>query len=333
MPRIQRRLNQVERYELARSPLSQRPTQRDLAALVGETRDDLRRLVNYKEQFIVRRQTETGKKKKLRNLAYPSGRLRAVHERLKFHLNKVKQPDYLLSPRKGKSQRDNAAAHVGQDQYLTLDLKQFYPSTTGGMVKRWLHAQLRMEEDVAGLLAHLVTVDGKVSFGSPLTPVLCSLVHRPMFDKIASLCRHRGLNYTVWVDDLTISGRFVPSALLVQVRRIIQDHGLRSHDIRFRSGNRPVFITGIGVLGRNLVAPQALHLSIRSSFEEYHAAITDVERDSVEQKLLSQLGTLRHVVGVSSKAGQNAADQMHSIRQKRDKLRTAEQYSTTLAAG
>ncbi|HUD91610.1 reverse transcriptase family protein [Sphingobium sp.] len=287
--------------------------------MVGETRDDLRRLVNYKEHFIVRRQAETGKKKKLRDLAYPSGRLRSVHERLKFHLNKIKQPDYLFSPRKGKSQRDNAAAHIGQCQYLTLDLKQFYPSTNSRMVKRWFENVLRMEEDVAGLLTHIATVDGKVSFGSPLTPVLCSLVHRPMFDKISELCHHRGLNYTVWVDDLTISGRFVPQKMLSKIRKIIQEHGLRSHDIRFRTGNRPVFITGIGVLGRELVAPRALHLSIRASFEEYHDAVTDVERDAVEQKLLSQLGTLRHVTGAGSKAGQKAADQMHSLRQKRDK--------------
>jgi RNA-directed DNA polymerase len=96
-----------EIYALARSPFAQRPTQRDVADLLGETKADLIRLANYKDQFIVRRQENIGGKH--RDLAYPVSRLRGVHERLKFHLNKVQQPSYLFSPRKKRSQRDNAA--------------------------------------------------------------------------------------------------------------------------------------------------------------------------------------------------------------------------------
>lgn len=308
----------IERYELRQSPLAQRPTQRDLASLVGETRDDLRRLVNYKEQFILRRQTETGKNRKLRDLAYPVGRLRTLHERLKFHLNKVKQPSYLFSPRKKRGQRDNAAHHLNQEQYLTLDLKQFYPSTSAAMVKRWFRDHMGMYEDVAGLLMHLTTVDGKISFGSPLTPVLCSLIHRPMFDQIARICDARGLRYTVWVDDLTISGRFVPREVLRQIRQIVQDAGLKSHDIKYRNGNRPVFITGIGVVGAHLVAPNSLHRRISEYWNGYHEALTDDEKDAMCQRLLSSLGTLRHIAGATSEAGQKAADQMNSLRQQRD---------------
>jgi hypothetical protein len=307
----------IERYEIERSPLSQSPTQRDIAILLGETRDDLRRLINYKKEFIVRRQITTGKMGKVRDLAYPVARLRATHERLKFHLNKVKQPSYLFSPRRNRGQRDNAALHLDQAQYLTLDLKQFYPSTTEDMVRRWFRDELGMYDDVAGLLTHLCTIDGKVSFGSPVTPVLCSLIHRPMFDQIASICDVRGLRYSVWVDDLTISGLFVPKIVLQAIREIVCSSGLRSHRIVYRTGNRPVFITGIGVVGPRLVAPNTLHLKIRDGWFQYHSAETDDERDAICQHLLSHLGTLRHVVGSSSDAGRKAADQMNSLRQEK----------------
>lgn len=101
-----------ERYPLNRSPLAQNPSQRDLAMLVRETKADLNILATpqFKEQFLVRRTIETNGK--TRNLVYPEGRLRAVHERLKFHLSKIVQPSYLMSPRKGRSQRDNAVAHL-----------------------------------------------------------------------------------------------------------------------------------------------------------------------------------------------------------------------------
>lgn len=102
MPK-RRTLETHERYELERSPFAQNPTQREVAALVRETKSDLQKLATprFKETFIVRRTIETGGKK--RNLVYPEGRLRAVHERLKFHYNKIVQPSYLMSPRKNRS--------------------------------------------------------------------------------------------------------------------------------------------------------------------------------------------------------------------------------------
>lgn len=323
MPRSGKKNNR-ERYDIDRSPLAQRPTQRDLASLLKETRDDLRRLANYKEQFIVRRQT-TSKNGKVRDLAYPTNRLRVVHERLKFHLNKVRQPNYLFSPRKNKGQRDNAAHHLNQDQYLTLDLKQFYPSTSDVMVKRWLEEDLGMYEDVAGLLTRLCTIDGKVSFGSPLTPVLCTMIHRTMFDRIAEICNTNNLRYSVWVDDLTISGQFIPREILLAIREIVRVSGFKSHKIKYRMGNRPVFITGIGVVGASLVAPRSLNRRIKELWDMYHGAITDEERESVTLKLLSQLGTIRYIAGSNSKAGQKAADQMNSLRQKLKKKQKASQ--------
>ncbi len=314
--------NNIERYVIERSPFSMRPTKRDLAALLGETVNDLKTisLPSYKEQFVVRREAETGKKKKLRQLVYPVSRLRGIHERLKFHLNKVKQPSYLFSPRKNHSQRDNAETHLDQDVYLTLDLKQFYPSTTASMVRKWFQDELGMYPDVARLLTDLSTIDGKVSFGSPLTPVLCTLVHRQMFNEIADVCDGYNLRYTLWVDDLTISGRAIPAEVLDQIRQIIRTHGLKSHKIRFFSGRRPVFITGIGVVGRKLVAPHTLNLKIQKCWADYHAAGTVAERDQCTQSLLANLGTAKFIVGPKTASGQKLASEMNSLRQKSEKM-------------
>lgn len=311
------KLPQYERYDLERSPFAQRPTQRDVAALLGETKADLQRLINYKDAFIVRRQETIGGK--VRDLAYPVSRLRRAHERLKFHLNKVRQPSYLFSPRKKRSQRDNAELHLDQDQYLTLDLKQFYPSTTETMVYRWFVDELGMYEDVAGLLTRLSTVDGIVSFGSPLTPVLCTLVHRPMFDDISDICNARGLRHSLWVDDLTVSGKFIPGKVVTNIREAVRERGLRSHKINYRSGNRPVTITGIGVVGRNLLSPNSLNLRIKRYWKDLHEAVTNEEKVACAQLLMSQLGTVRHIVGQKSDVGMRAADQINMLRQKRNK--------------
>lgn len=308
-----------ERYELERSPLAQKPTQRDIAALVRENRDDLRKLATprFKERFIVRRTIESGGKE--RDLVYPVGRLRAVHERLKFHLSKIIQPSYLMSPRKGKAQRDNAAAHLEATEYLTLDLKQFYPSTTRSMIRSSLMSQFDMAVDVAGLIAHVGTADDRACFGSPLTPVLASLVHRPMFDSVADLCLADDLSYTVWVDDLTISGERIFGQFKAWVREAVAANGLRSHKLKLRTGNRPVFITGVGIVGADLIVPRHIEVRSKELWKDLKLAETLNELDSASTRLLSHLGGIRYVVGKESARGQKIANEMNSIRQKREK--------------
>lgn len=323
---------QGERYALERSPLAQNPTQRDVAEMVKETISDLKTLAtpHYKEQFLVRRTIET--KGKSRNLVYPEGRLRAVHERLKFQLSKITQPSYLMSPRKGRAQRDNAEVHLEARQYLTLDLKQFYPSTTRQMIRNSLVAQFAMKADVAGLIAHIATADDRACFGSPLTPVLASIVHRPMFDQIADLCDENGLSYSVWVDDLTISGPQITGQFKASVRSIVASNGLQSHKLRTPTGKRPVFITGIGVVGANLIVPKRIELRSKELWADFKESASFEEKDASATRLLSHLGGIRAVVGASSKRGQKLASEMNSIRQKREKARRAYETSKTKKA-
>ncbi|UWQ55957.1 reverse transcriptase family protein [Leisingera caerulea] len=315
----QRARRNQERYELNHSPFAQNPTQRDVADLVREKRDDLERLgtPRFKEHFLVRRTITSGGKE--RQLVYPVGRLRAAHERLRFHFSKIVQRSYLMSPRKGKAQRDNAAAHISAAQYLTLDLKQFYPSTSRSMIRKSLVDQFGMHPDVAGLIAHVGTADDRACFGSPLTPVLASLVHRPMFDAIADLCIAHDLSFTVWVDDLTISGSKIPGGLVKKIRETVSSFGLKTHKLKVRTGNKPVFITGVGVVGSNLIVPRKLEMKSKTLWAELKNAETLDELDVASTRLLAHLGGIRHVVGSASKRGQKIASEMNSIRQKREK--------------
>lgn len=318
MPRRRARRS-FERYDLTRSPFAQKPTQRDIAKLVKETRDDLRRFATprFKEEFLVRREIESGGK--TRKLVYPVSYLRAIHERLKFHFNKIIQPSYLMSPRKDRSQRDNAAVHLNARQYLTLDIKQFYPSTTLSMIRKSLVDQFGMDGDVAGLIANVATADEQVCFGSPLTPVLATLVHRPMFDAIADLCAEFDLDHSIWVDDITISGTRIPGSFTARVRQIISSSGLKSHKFRYRTGNKVVFITGVGIVGSNLVVPRRVELRSKELWKEFQLASSLDDIDTASARLLAHLGGIKHVVGRTSKRGQKISNEMNSIRQKRKK--------------
>ncbi|MCW2351103.1 reverse transcriptase family protein [Sphingobium sp. B12D2B] len=313
-----RRNPPYERYLFEHSPWVQNLTQRDLANLLGFSKDQLEALIRDKNMWISRRNEMIGGKP--RRLAVPFGKLRGVHERLKFHLNKIKQPDYLFSPRKGRGQRDNAERHVGQVQFLSLDIRQFYPSTTSEHIFRWAHHEAGLKADVAGMLVHLIAVDGRMPFGSPISPVLTALVHRRMFDAIKQICDARGLQMSLWVDDLTISGREVRGEVVDEIRAQIRKSGFDTHKIHFRTANRPVVITGVPIQGGRVMAPRKVHDRIRAGYSDLRASNDDGIREQIIDRLLSALGTYRYHVGRGTPEGRVAANRMHALRARRSKL-------------
>jgi RNA-directed DNA polymerase len=313
-----KRKPRYERYAFEASPWVQDLNQSDLARLLGTTKGRLETLIGEKDRYTSRRSVEIGSK--LRNLTVPVGKLRSVHERLKAHFNKIKQPDYLYSPRKGRGQRDNASHHVGQNQFLGLDIRQFYPSTTQEHIFRWAYHVAGLKSDVAGMVAKLVAIDGKMPFGSPLSPVLATLVHREMFDEIYELCLSRGLKMTLWVDDLTISGTFVTGKLLALIRAIIRRHGLQTHKIVFRTGAKTVGITGVPIRQKRIDAPRSLHQRIQRGYTRLREPIDDVDRTQVIDSLLSALGTYRYHLGPKSPQGRLTSNRMNALRRRRSLL-------------
>lgn len=318
-----RKQQKHERYPFSDSPWKQDLTQKDLAELIGWKKHQLEALVRDKERYTKRKTEQIGSK--MRDLAVPTGKLRTVHERLKFHFNKIKQPPYLFSPRKGRSQRDNAEHHVDQVQFLSIDIKQFYPSTSDEHIFRWDYYVAGLRSDVAGLLVKLVAIDGKMPFGSPVSPVLTTHVHRPMFDEIYELCRSQGVKMSIWVDDLTISGQFVRGELLEAIRAIIRRQGFKTHKIKFRSAaqvqcGRSVVITGVPISARRVDAPFALQKRVRDGYAKLRLKQADFERVQEIDSLLSALGAYRFHLGRSTPEGRNAADRMHALRQRKAKL-------------
>ena len=324
MPRSRRKRSR-ELYPVERSPLAQRLTQRDLAVLLGTTVGDLHREIWYKEPAIVRRQqlTGRGKKVKLRKLAYPQHgtSLHLMHQRLARLLWRIELPPYVYSPRQGRTIRDNAAFHAGQRERRQLDLKAFYPSTTTEMIRQRLMETFGMHRDVANLIARLVTIDGQAAFGSTVTPVLMIVLYRDMFDRIDLACRARGLRFSLWVDDMTISGRTVGLDLLEEVRAIVRDYGHRTHKITYTGYRDRGCTTGVWNERKTLMPSHEHEKRLRIALADMRNAeagtpIAD-NLDRAAMTALSAAGTIRHIAGPSSIQGRRMADLMETIRRTR----------------
>lgn len=305
-------------YPVERSPLAQHLTQRDLAQLLGVTVGDLHREIWYKEPAIVRRQIETGrgKKAKVRDAAYPQHgtSLHLMHKRLARLLWRIKLPSYVYSPQQGRTIRSNAALHAGQPVRRQLDLKKFYPSTTTEMIRTRLMATFGMYRDVANLIAQLVTIDGRAAFGSTVTPILMIILYRDMFDEIEEACNARGLRFSVWVDDITISGRFVGSGLLEEVRLIVRQYGHRTHKIVYNGPGERGCTTGIWNQGRTLLPSYEQERRLRLSIAAMQDAETKDEIERTSMTVLSAAGTIRQIAGASSEQGQRMSELMETTR-------------------
>ena len=207
----------TERNPTERSGFFRLNTQRALARLLNRDLKRIKKIVSEKGKYYWFKEEEINGK--TRRIQCPIGIMRVLHDRLKILFNRIDRPNFLHAPRHGSSYITNASVHAESDIIVTMDIQQFYPSTTSEHVFQYFVHRLGMRSDVAGLLTKLCTVDEKLAFGSPLSPILCFQVHRHMFTNIEQICYDNGLLITLYVDDIAISGDEVPEKLVFEIKK------------------------------------------------------------------------------------------------------------------
>ncbi len=278
---------------MTRSPLFQLPTRRRLAQLLGFKLSTLEKLIEsreqnywYKEELIAN---------KVRKIARPFGAMDKTHAILANLLNRVEQPNWLSSPRRNMTTVRNAAKHLGAARLTSLDIKKFYPSTTDEHVFKLFHFGFEMPDDVAGMLTKLVTVHARVPFGSPLSPILCAIVHRELFDEVEQLCITHDAIATVWVDDVVVSGSDISDKLEFQIKGAIKKRQLNYHKVHRRRAKRGLVVTGVHVSANGLAPANKLHKKMRDGMVELNNASSS---DDKLRLLRSLIGLNVHMASI-----------------------------------
>jgi hypothetical protein len=198
-----------------------------LAQLLGVSpnalKDELRSGLKYREW------DEEKASGGFRHIEDPNPKLKGMQEKLARLLMQIEPPEYLMCPAKGRSTFDNALVHAGSRVVRNIDIRSYFPSTPEKRVMWFFRAYLQCSRDVAYQLTKLSCLNGHLPTGSPLSPILSHFAFRSMWDELASLCRENGIKFTVWIDDITLSGSNVPGALLWQIKKIIAKNELRYH--------------------------------------------------------------------------------------------------------
>lgn len=144
-----------------------------------------------------------------------------------------------------------------------------------------------------------------------------TIVFRKMFDQIACECEARGLRFTLWVDDMTISGRYISPEFLGCLRQIVRNHGLKTHKIAIRTADEPVCVTGIWLYGPQLEPSHVYQQRLRTALCELKHAVTFEDREWASRAVLSAACSIRYIAGPASLQGRRMADLMEQMRRKR----------------
>lgn len=200
-----------------------------------------------------------------RDISAPIPPLKSIQSRIADLLGRVTPPDYLFAPVGGRSYVDNAARHIGARAVRLLDIEDFFPSCTIKKVIWFFHSHMECSSDVAVILARIVTHNDALPQGSPCSSILAYFAYVDMWEEIDVLVSNAGCRLSVYADDLTISGRTVPEAMIWEIKKTLHRHGHRYalHKERARR-DRAAEITGVILTRDGVTAPNRQRQKIHS---------------------------------------------------------------------
>lgn len=286
-------------HPLDQSPFYRLRNRKKLAQLLGLTAGRMERLANGAGGYWQFENEDS--KGKTRQIQVPKPALRHVHDRVADLLSRIQAPGCLHCPVKRRSNVTNAMAHAGADQVHTLDIQSYFPSTTARQVAGSLHSVMGCSPDVASVLAKLLTVDGHLATGSPVSPILSFYAHYELWMAVAAAVEGAGCTLTIYMDDVTLSGRVVPDWLVWEVKRRIGTEGLRYHkEQRYDRGWAEV--TGVVLRDGGGRVPQRQHKKAHELRKALHAERDTEAANTLRSKLGGVVAQRKYVERMSRSA-------------------------------
>jgi hypothetical protein len=275
-----------KQYELEQSPLYKLSSKRKLAELLQCDVSSLSPsgVAKLTSQYRIFVESGTG-----RFITEPVGDLHPIHKRLLRLFVRISPREYVHSATKKRSYKTNAEKHIGNQNVLKIDIKKFFPSVRFCFIHNFFVNVMRCSPDIGTILAKLCTVQTRrhgvhLPTGSCISPIFSFLANRQLFDRIDELCRQEGCTFTLYVDDVTVSGQNASRALLSKIAVEIHKSGFGYHKIKTYH-DVPAMVTGLIVTNGRLILPHARSQKIR----EYGAALACSVGGPIREKLLASL--------------------------------------------
>ncbi len=284
-------------YPLNQSPFYKLKSTKKLQKILQiSSQKEFSNIINNTRRFYKVYEQETRSKKR-RNIEAPFGKLKIIQKRISNLLHRIEKPKYLISPCIGKSYIYNALIHVNSNHFYKLDIKNYFNSVRARKVFDFLHYGFKCDRDIAWQLTEIVTFDNRLPTGAPCSPLIAYYSYVKMWDKIYSLAQDKNCLFTLYVDDLTISGSHISQTLKNEIRQKIQSFGLKYHKEKF-AVNKPIEITGILVKDNEIFLPNRKHKKINDLYKELYQS--DTSQEFLQNRIVGHLAEAKAVKKLAS---------------------------------
>lgn len=283
-----------KRYPLEKSPLFKLSSKKRLAELLDV---DYSELSNFAKSSLPTQYNIFTDRKTLRFITEPIDELLSVHKKLLKLLVRIAPPNYIHSATRNKSYKTNAECHINAEDIIKIDIKKFFPSVKFHYVHNFFANTLQCSPDVAFILAKLCTVQTKkhgvhLPTGSCISPLLSFLANQRLFDSISEKCNQLGCTFTLYVDDITVSGKQANRALLTSIAQTIFNHGYGYHKFKIYHAV-PAKVTGLIVHNGKLAIPHIRAKRIRQLEETLQVTVDN--RPKILSSLVGRLSEAEQI--------------------------------------
>ncbi|EOT7378142.1 TPA: RNA-directed DNA polymerase [Enterobacter cloacae] len=194
------------------------------------------RLLIYRADFRYRIYSieKKGPVKKMRTIYQPSRELKALQGWvLRNILDKLSSSPFSIGFEKNQSILNNATPHMGANFILNIDLEDFFPSLTADKVFGVFHS-LGYNRLVSSYLTKICCYRNLLPQGAPSSPKLANLICSKLDYRIQGYAGSRGLIYTRYADDLTLSAQSMKKVVKAKdfLISIIPTEGLKVNSLK-----------------------------------------------------------------------------------------------------
>ncbi|ERL56382.1 reverse transcriptase family protein [Psychrobacter aquaticus] len=219
-----------------------------------------------------------------------------VHNRIANLLSRVETPSYIHYSKKGCSHISNAKAHLHSKQLITFDIKSYYQNIGNETIRKFFRDKLKCEQDVAYILSIICSFEGSLPTGSQISVYLCNLVNLDMFQEMYLQSHKAQQQFTVYADDITISGQIVNDSHYNVMKKIIERYGytVKEEKTKRYNSNQIPIVTGIA-LKNTVDVKNVFYKESRKLCENININIDNEPYAQLKDKYLSLKGKAQYI--------------------------------------
>lgn len=280
----------VKSYKLEQSPFFRLSNKKRLAELLGV---NLKLITDLESSELHKQYKKFIEKETNRLITEPVRELAKVHKTILRLFQRIETPDYLHSAIKKRSYKSNAAVHLNTQKILKIDIKKFFPSISFDHIHHFFLNDMQCSIDIATILAKLASVQTKeygthLPTGSCISPLLSYWINKNMFDKLNAVAANSNCKFSLYIDDMTISGSGASRELLSKIASIIYSNRYKYHKTQV-CNNGIATVTGLVVHNNELKLPHKRAKKIRKTHETLKKAQTLQEQSKILESLIGML--------------------------------------------